>query len=73
MDSFSRVIGIGSWNGDDQAAWRLVERLKDRAKTAAEFVAMAEPSRLLDYVDDCHRLILIDSCLSGSSPGMVAA
>lgn len=64
-----RVLGIGSRHGDDQAAWQLVERLKNRVETGVEFLALSDPSQILDYVDGCDRLILVDSCASGASPG----
>jgi len=66
-----RVLGIGSRHGDDQAAGRLVEQLKNRAETGSEFLALSNPSQLLDHVDGCDRLIVVDSCASGASPGTV--
>ncbi len=62
-----RVVGLGSFHGDDQAAWRLVETLHD----AANAVALSDPSRLLDYLEGCDKLILIDAWDGGQLPGTI--
>jgi hydrogenase maturation protease len=49
----------------------LVERLKDRNDVDAMVAAIGEPSQLLDYVDGCDRLIVVDACESGASAGEV--
>ena len=71
MSHAQRVIAIGSPHGDDQVAWRLVERLRMREGINASVVALADPSQVHDYIDGCERLIIVDACASGDSPGMV--
>ena len=71
MSLRSRVIGVGSRNGDDQVGLQLVERLKGRGDLPADFIELDDPSNLLDHVDGCDRLIVIDSCVSGAAPGTV--
>jgi len=66
-----RIIGIGSPYGDDQAAWRLVERLENRQGLNASVAALSDPSRLLDFFDNCDRLIIVDACAGGGSPGAI--
>lgn len=71
MDLANRVIGIGSPHGDDQAAWRLIERLRNREGLNASTVSLSDPSCLLDFLDHCDRLIIVDACAGGGSPGTI--
>lgn len=64
------VLGVGSPHGDDAAGWRVVEMLRQRPGFPAQ-VAAVEPPQLLDYVDGCRRLILVDACRSNRLPGTV--
>jgi hydrogenase maturation protease len=61
------VVGLGSPHGDDQAAWRLVDLLDGTAET----IVLGAPSRLLDHLDGCDKLILVDACRSGHAPGTI--
>jgi hydrogenase maturation protease len=70
-------IGVGSPHGDDQAAWRIVERLLNRAEVessldALRIVAVADPLHLLEHIDPCDRLIVVDACRTGAPPGTVS-
>jgi hydrogenase maturation protease len=71
MDSATKVIGIGSHQGDDRAGWIVAERLQRRAHLPARVVTLRNPMRLLDQLSDCDRLILIDACSGGDTPGTV--
>jgi hydrogenase maturation protease len=62
-----RVVGMGSPHGDDQAGWRLVEMLEN----AVDATVLSDPGRLLDHVDGCEKLILVDACRSGLAPGTI--
>ena len=62
-----RVVGMGSPHGDDQAGWRLVEMLG----TAVDATALSDPGRLLDHLEGCEKLILVDACRSGQAPGTI--
>jgi hydrogenase maturation protease len=66
------VVGVGSPHGDDQVGWRLVEGLAGSAGPGVEAVAVAEPLGLLDHLDDCSALIVVDACRAGRAPGSVA-
>lgn len=67
----NRVLGIGSPHGDDQAAWRLVERLRNRKERNASMASLSDASQLLDFLDHCDRLIIVDACAGGGSPGTI--
>jgi len=67
----SRVVGLGSDHGDDQAAWLLIDRLRQCSILDTEVIALAEPTRLLDCLDGCERLIVIDASCSGQAPGTI--
>lgn len=71
MHSTTKVIGFGSHQGDDEAGWIVAERLRDRADLGAHVETLCDPTRLLEECDDCERLILIDACVSGDTPGNV--
>lgn len=63
-----RVLGLGSPHGDDAVGWHVVARLRQHPGLPADVHAL-EPSRLLDHVDDCRRLILVDACQSDQPLG----
>jgi len=65
------IIGLGSWNGDDRVGWSLVEWLCKRRKPFAPAFALEEPTRIIDYLDGCEHLVIIDACLSGAEPGTI--
>lgn len=65
------IAGLGSWQGDDQAGWRLIELLRKCASLRAQLVALQEPTELITYLDGCHRLVIVDACLSGAAPGSI--
>jgi hydrogenase maturation protease len=71
MARATKVIGIGSHHGDDRAGWEVAERLRQRANLGAEIISVSDVTNLLDHLDDCDRLIIVDACLSGDTPGTV--
>jgi hydrogenase maturation protease len=62
---------VGSPHGDDQVSWHVVERLRRRPFPGIEAVALSNPVRVLDYLEGCERLILVDACRRGAEPGTV--
>ena len=63
--SFARtlVVGIGSPHGDDQAGWRVVDRLAADLDDESIAVRRAtSPVHLLDWLEHIDRLILCDAC-----------
>ena len=67
-----RIVGIGSHHGDDRAAWQLLEQLRGLDLANVDLLTVDEPSRLLDNLDDCDQLFLIDACRSSALPGTVS-
>jgi hydrogenase maturation protease len=71
MAGVTKVIGIGSHHGDDQAGWVVAQRLLCRTELTAEVVLVRDVADILDHGLECDRLILIDACTSGDTPGSV--
>lgn len=65
------VIGLGSPQGDDQAGWRLIERVQRHAALPADLLAVREPIELLEQLAGRERLIIVDACVSGQAPGTI--
>ena len=65
------VIALGSSHGDDQAAWIAAARLRDRVASNVRVVAVSEPTRLLDHLAGCSKLIVVDACCGESDAGSV--
>jgi hydrogenase maturation protease len=70
MPAVDRVIGIGSPHGDDVAGWRVVEMLTSREELTTECDAIGA-GQLLDYLQGCQHVILIDACQSAQPPGTI--
>ncbi|MGC8640093.1 MAG: hydrogenase maturation protease [Isosphaeraceae bacterium] len=66
-----RVIGIGSPHGDDQVGWKLVEELARSGRTDVSAHSVTTPIDLLDHLNGCDALIVIDACDAGLEPGTV--
>jgi hydrogenase maturation protease len=66
-----RIVGIGSPHGDDQVGWRLVHELSNLEQPGFSAHAVSSPIDLLDRMDDCDALIVIDACDAGHPPGTV--
>jgi hydrogenase maturation protease len=65
------VAGFGSPHGDDQAGWRLAGMLKRRTGLPARVIAVHEATQLLEALEDCRRLIIVDACQSGGPVGSI--
>jgi len=66
------VVGLGSAHGDDQAGWKVVQRLGPNPCPGTETVALGDPSQLLDHLEGCSKLILVDASRSGKAPGTIS-
>lgn len=66
-----RVVGIGSPNGDDQIGWKLVEGLESSGEASYEAETIGSPMDLLDKLEQCDTLIVVDACQGGLAPGAV--
>lgn len=60
------VAGLGSPHGDDQFGWLVADRLaaesERRAMSNVVVRRAGSPSQVLDWLDGCERLILVDAC-----------
>jgi hydrogenase maturation protease len=65
------IVAVGSPHGDDQIAWRVVERLRPKSVPGIQVVAVSDPLAVLDYVERCSTLILVDACRSGARAGTI--
>jgi hydrogenase maturation protease len=66
-----RVVAVGSPHGDDQAGWQLIERLRQEEVPGLEAACVPEPLGLLDHLEGCEALVLVDACRSGAAPGTI--
>lgn len=66
------IFGLGSPHGDDQFGWLVADRLADemsrRGMPAAGVRRVGSPVQVLDWLDGCERLFLVDAC-RGDLPG----
>jgi hydrogenase maturation protease len=65
------VAGFGSPHGDDQAGWRVVDLLRRRPNLAARLIKITEGTQLIDALDGCRRLIVVDACRGGPQLGTI--
>ena len=63
------VAGFGSPHGDDQAGWQVVDLLGRRSELPARLAKITEGTQLIDELDGCRQLIVVDACRGGSQIG----
>jgi hydrogenase maturation protease len=63
------VAGFGSPHGDDQAGWQVVALLEQRRDVPARLAKVVEGTQIIDLLNGCVRLLVIDACRSGSRLG----
>jgi hydrogenase maturation protease len=66
-----RIVGLGSPHGDDQVGWLLIDRLRQVSGLGAKAIALVDPTALLDCLDGCDRLVVVDASRSGRQPGTI--
>lgn len=66
-----RVLGVGSPHGDDQLGWMVVDHLRRDHIAGVEAVPLHSPFQLLDHLDNCRFLILVDGCQMGDRAGTI--
>jgi hydrogenase maturation protease len=66
-----RVLAIGSPHGDDRVGCELLDRLRQQLPAGVEAETLAEPLALLEHLDGCSRLVVVDACRTGATPGTV--
>lgn len=63
------VVGIGSPHGWDRIGWLVAEELQHRLSTGWQVRLARVPTDLLDWLEHCDRLHLIDACEVPSPTG----
>jgi hydrogenase maturation protease len=66
------VAGFGSPHGDDRAGWELVGRLARRPDVTARLISVREGTQLLNELDGCGWLIVVDACFGSGPPGTIS-
>lgn len=70
--SRTTFVGIGSSHGDDQAGWLVVERLQNsQLHDLAEFRTAKSPIDILDWLQDCEKLVICDACHGLGKAGQI--
>ena len=63
-----RILAVGSPHGDDQAGWRALDLLRLENLPGVEMTALSTPLDLLDHLQGCRALVLLDACRGGCRP-----
>ncbi len=66
-----KILALGSPHGDDQIAWHVAERLQRDPRLAGLVHKISTPWDLIDHAQAGTRLILLDACRAGLSPGTI--
>ncbi|MCB1800139.1 MAG: hydrogenase maturation protease [Gammaproteobacteria bacterium] len=67
-----RVIGLGSPFGDDDAGWRVVERLRGRLPAAIDLQTLDRPgAALINWFEGVSHLLIIDAISGHPTPGKI--
>ena len=66
------VAGFGSPHGDDQAGWKVIARLARQPELPARIVPIQEGTQLVDELEGCRKLIVIDACRSSGPVGTIS-
>ncbi len=65
------VAGFGSPHGDDQAGWQVIALLGRRPDLPARLAKISEGTQLIDELEGCRRLIVVDACRGGPQIGAI--
>jgi hydrogenase maturation protease len=63
------VAGFGGPRGDDQAGWHVLALLAQRPHLAALLLKCDQQTSLVEELDGCCKLIVVDACRGGSHAG----
>lgn len=63
------IVGIGSPHGDDQLGWLVASELSKRNLSRCVTRLARTPMELLDWIEDCPVLHVIDACHGAKAPG----
>lgn len=63
------LVGIGSDQGDDRIGWIVADRLEEICGLNVRIRTTAAPLDLLNWIDETHRLHIVDACEGDGTPG----
>lgn len=67
-----RIIGLGSPFGDDDAGWRVLDRLRGRLPAAIDLQTLDRPgAALINWFEGVTHLLVIDAISGCPTPGKV--
>ena len=66
------VVGLGSFHGDDQAGWMVLEELRKLGFSSDRLKAIRNPAELLDTLESAEELTICDACLTDDRAGVVS-
>lgn len=64
-----RILALGSPHGDDQVAWSVAANLANDPQLATRVFRVTSPWNVLDHLANDRRVIVMDACCGGGSPG----
>jgi hydrogenase maturation protease len=65
------VAGFGSSHGDDQAGWQVIAAVRKQFDLPARLLEIREGTQLLEELDGCERLIVVDGYAGGHELGTI--
>jgi len=65
------VVGVGSAHGDDQIGWLVAKELMRRSIRDCRVRVAATPLEILNWLEDCTHLHVIDACHGTDPPGTI--
>lgn len=69
MTGLPLIVGLGSPHGDDQAGWRVIERLHAHGVPGNQARMARTPADVWDWCDRDRPLTLCDACVNAGAPG----
>jgi hydrogenase maturation protease len=66
-----RVLAVGSCHSDDQAGWQALDLLRLEDLPGVELKHLSTPLELLDQLENCRALVVLDACRGGLQPGSI--
>ena len=65
------ILALGSFQGDDQAAWCTIDRLQQEGAYSGKCVRVKSPWDVVPYILEDADVIVLDACRTGAVAGTV--
>lgn len=66
-----RVFGVGSFHGDDQAGWLVIDQLKELGYPRSLLRKLGNPADLMDEISPALQLLVCDACQGDKVAGKI--